>query len=60
MKDKYVVLVHNKIACYDKFVDEYDAKVWALQNNFARIKTVNDIGDKRIVLNQGVKVEKLK
>lgn len=60
MNNKYVVLVYNKIACYEKFSDEYDAKVWALQNGYANLKVINEIGDKRIVLNNGVKVEKLK
>lgn len=60
MKSKYVVLVNNRVACYEKFIDEYDAKVWALHNNYAKLKTINTDGDKKIVLNYGVRVEKLK
>ena len=55
----YIIMQNKKPVCWEKFKTDYDAKVWCLHNGFAWLKTINEIGDKRIVLYDGIVIEKL-
>lgn len=57
--DKYIILYYNDFACCEKFPDEFSARVWALHNNLAFYVVINKLGDKKIVLKNGVFIKKL-
>lgn len=58
--EKYIILYKDDIACFEKFPDEFSAKIWALHNGLAFYKVINLLGDKIIVLKYGVVIKKLK
>lgn len=55
----YIILKYNKPVCWEKFPDVYSAKVWCLHNGYARFKTINELGDKIIILNHDIVLEKI-
>ena len=55
----WVIMKYGKIICPQKFKFKEDAEIWCLHNGYAKLKTVNKLGDKIISLHPSVHIEKM-
>lgn len=55
----WVVTRYGKVISWEKFKYKEDAEMWCLHNGHARLRTINKLGDKVIVVNGDIKIEKM-
>lgn len=55
----WVIMKYGKIICPQKFKLKEDAEIWCLHNGYAKLKTINKLGDKIISVNPVIHIEKM-